>query len=324
MQESNAVLISLHPEHANKILSGEKKLEFRRVWATKPVSAVVIYSTVPVKKLVAIAYVKRVHLGSPTGLWALAKSIGGGLSRRALYKYFKGKKQGYAIEFGYTKFFSVAINPEVVIDNFRAPQSFAYLDPQIFSSLENAVMDKQKHAGKVVFVGGVHGVGKSSMCEAFVNKFGFTHKSASQLIGEAKSEAIAKNGKAVKDIAGNQQLLIQAVSEIRASGRNLLLDGHFAILNAEHQPTPLPTNVFFDLAIDSIIAVYDIPNSIASRLANRDTESMGQDEIDLLQTLELDRAKQVSKELNLPFVKLRALDQNNFNKSVQCAFKSNE
>jgi adenylate kinase len=267
--------------------------------------------------------VKKVHIGSPTCLWELAKSIGGGLSRRALYKYFEGKKQGYAIEFGYIKNFSSAINPEVVIDNFRAPQSFAYLDQKIFSNLEAVIISKQKYAGKVVFVAGVHGVGKSSMCEAYVNKFGFTHKSASQLIREAKVEAIAKNGKAVKDIAGNQQLLIQAISEIRATGENLLLDGHFAILNAEHQPTPLPTYVFADLAIDSIIVVYDTPNCIASRLAGRDSESMSNDEIDSLQTLELERAKQVSKELNLPFVELKALDQNNFNQSVQSAFKSN-
>lgn len=324
MQESSVVIISLHPEYANKILSGEKKLEFRRVWATKPVSAVVIYVTVPVRKLVAIAYVKKVHLGSPTRLWELAKSIGGGLSRRVLYKYLGGKKQGYAIEFGSIKIFSPAINPEAIIRNFRAPQSFAYLDSKIFSNLATTSMDKQKYTGKVVFVAGVHGVGKSSMCDAYVRKFGFTHKSASQLIREAKAEAIAKNSKAVNDIAGNQQLLIQAVTQIRESGENLLLDGHFAILDVDHRPTPLPTNVFSDLTIDSIIAVYDESHSIASRLACRDNQPMSQTEIDLLQTLELDRAKQVSEELNLPFIELKALDQISFNKTVQKSFESND
>ncbi len=321
MQESSVVIISLHPEHANKILSGEKKLEFRRVWATRPVSAVVIYSTVPIKKFVAIAYVKKIHQGCPTYLWQLAKSIGGGLSRRALYKYFEGKKQGYAIEFGAIKNFNSAINPEVAIDSFRAPQSFVYLDKEIFSNLENIMIDKEKDTGKVVFVAGVHGVGKSSMCEAYVKQFGFIHKSASQLIREAKAEVIARTGKAVKDITGNQQLLIEAVSKIRASGENLLLDGHFAILNADHQPTPLPTDVFSDLAIDSIIAVYDDSSLIASRLASRDSDPMSQAEIDLLQTLELIRAKQVSKELDLPHIELKALDQISFNEAVQGFFK---
>ena len=125
MQESKTVIISLHPEHANKILSGEKKLEFRRVWANQPVNAVVIYSTLPVKKIVAIAYVKQVHIGSRNRLWTLAKAVGGGLTRRALYSYFEGKKQGYAIEFEHIRVLCPAISPELVIEKFRAPQSFA-------------------------------------------------------------------------------------------------------------------------------------------------------------------------------------------------------
>ena len=135
MQESKTVIISLHPKHANKILSGEKKLEFRRVWANKPVNAVVIYSTVPVKKIVAIAYVKQVHCESRNRLWALAKSVGGGLTRRALYGYFEGKKQGYAVEFDSIKVLNPAISPATIIENFRAPQSFAYLDQKILKKL---------------------------------------------------------------------------------------------------------------------------------------------------------------------------------------------
>jgi predicted transcriptional regulator/adenylate kinase len=312
MQESSAVIISLHPEHANKILSGEKRLEFRRVWATKPVNAVVIYSTVPVKKIVAIAYVKKVHLASPTHLWSLAQSIGGGLSRRSLYKYFEGKKQGYAIEFDAIKVFNSAINPESFIKKFRAPQSFTYIDQKTLSELEGVIMNRQEKAGTILFVAGVHGVGKSSMCEAYAKKFGALYKSASQLIREAKAEAVATNSKAVQDIDGNQQLLIQAVSKIRAKGKNLLLDGHFAILNAEHQPTPLSTDVFANLYIDSIVAIYDEPSLISSRMVNRDGDAMSEAEVDSLQTLEISRAEQVSDELKIPFVKLKALHQNSF------------
>ena len=128
MRDFNAVIISLHPQHANKILSGEKKIEFRRVWSKKSISTVVIYSTVPIKRIVAIAKVKKVHLGSPTSLWKLSKSIGGGLSRKNLYDYFFGKKIGYAIEFRSVLSNSKYISPSKVIKNFHAPQSFSYLD----------------------------------------------------------------------------------------------------------------------------------------------------------------------------------------------------
>jgi predicted transcriptional regulator len=128
MQDFNAVIISLHPQHANKILSGEKKVEFRRVWSKKSISTVVIYSTVPVRRIVAVARVKQVHFGSPTSLWKLSKSIGGGLSRKSLYDYFFGKKTGYAIEFESIFSSSEHISPYDVIENFHAPQSFSYLD----------------------------------------------------------------------------------------------------------------------------------------------------------------------------------------------------
>jgi len=311
MQESNIALISLHPEHANKILSGEKKLEFRRVWASKPVSAVVIYATVPVQRIVAIAYVKKVHKGSANSLWKLAKEVGGGLSRRKLYNYFKGRKIGYAIEFASVKRCNTSIDPFKRIDNFQPPQSFTYLDPKIFSLLEELSMNT-KPTGKILFIAGVHAVGKSTLCSTYARTHGVLHKSASQLIREAKENAIAKNTKAVRDIPGNQQLLIQAVSEIRAAGKTLLLDGHFALLNSENKPQPLPMDVYIDLTIDGIVVLHDKPAAIAARMLERDGNSLQIDEITALQHMELKRAKQVAGVLNLPLERIRSFDQEKF------------
>jgi len=321
MQQSDVLIISLHPEHANKLLSGKKKLEFRRVWARNPVKAVVIYSTSPVKKIVAIAYVKEIHYASRNQLWKLAKSIGGGLTREALYAYFKDKKLGYAVEFDHVEKFKYAVSTNVISEQFRAPQSFAYLSQSKFAELEN-LYSQQEAKGKVVFVGGVHGVGKTTMCEAFVNQYGFIHKSASQLIREEKVEAIANNSKAVQNIDSNQQLLIKAVSRLRKAGGNLLLDGHFAILNSGLEPTALPTEIFGDLAINTIVAIYDEPALIATRIAGRYEKAMNQDEICKFQNLEFKRAKQVSVELDLPFLQLKALDQNGFDKIVNESFRN--
>jgi len=312
MQESNAVIISLHPEHANKILSGEKKLEFRRVWATKPVSTVVIYSTVPVKKFVAIAQVKQTHRGNPTSLWSLAKSIGGGLSRRALYKYFEGKRLGYAIEFSSIRPFNPEINPQSLFKNFHAPQSFTYINKNDLNKIKGCLMKNHEKNWGNVFIVGVHGVGKSSMCESFTKKYSANHKTASQLISEAKIDALSKDTKAVKDIAGNQELLIAAVSKIRASGENLLLDGHCVLINDENILTALPTKVFSDLSISAIIAVHDMPELIQARTMKRDGKSMSTNIINEFQVLELTRAEEISKELGIPFAKIQSFNQVEF------------
>lgn len=168
MQESKAVIISLHPEHANKILSGKKKLEFRRVWSKHQVNAVVIYATSPIKKIVAVGYIREVHVGTKNKLWELAKSIGGGLSRSALRNYFDGKKHGFAIEFESVSPIKPAISPTLCFKKFSPPQSFAYLSMDDLKKIEGYAMNQSNREHKTIFIAGVHGVGKTTMCSLLV------------------------------------------------------------------------------------------------------------------------------------------------------------
>lgn len=315
MEQGEAVLLSLHPRHAQKILSGEKKLEFRRNWATRHVSLIVIYVTVPVKKIVGVARVKEVHYGSPTALWNLAKKVGGGLSKKELFDYFEGRKAGFAIELESVEQFAPALEPHSLLKAFRAPQSFAYLNDKAVIRLAT-ILEAQKLRGRVIFVAGVHGVGKTTACESFASTHAIEHKSASQLIREAKVSALSTRGKAVRDIHGNQKLLIGAVQRIRATGKPLLLDGHFALLDSQLIPQALPMDVFYDLAINAVIAIHDKPNAIAKRLAVRDTESLSSSQIAALQALELSNAEKVSTELCIPFIKIKAFDLELFNSAI--------
>jgi adenylate kinase len=310
MQESNVVVISLHPEHANKILSGIKVLEFRRVWANKPISEVVIYSTAPVQEIVAVAKVEKVHHTSKYKLWELSKSLGGGLSRRALYKYFEGKKKGYAIQFSSIIRFNPPLNANSLFDNFHPPQSLAYLNAINLNRLKEAFM-KNKN-GKNIFIAGVHGVGKTTMCKANSLKEPIMYQAASSLIKKAKADAIAVNSKNVKDIAGNQELLIAEVSKILMSGNHLLLDGHFVLLK-DNKPQPLDTKIFSNLNISAIIAIYEKAELIEERTKIRDSMSLPVDVISAFQELELSRAEDVAKELGLPFFKIKSGNQDSFN-----------
>lgn len=126
-QATKPALISIKPRYVEKILTGEKMLEFRRIWAASPVDAIAIYSSSPVQRIVCIAYIKAIHHGSPTFLWELAKKKGGGVSRRQLYSYFKGKRTGFAIELEGIMKVSDELDPKSLFVNFRPPQSFHYL-----------------------------------------------------------------------------------------------------------------------------------------------------------------------------------------------------
>lgn len=123
-------LISIRPNFVNKILSGDKKLEFRRRWAAHPVDILIIYCSSPIQRIVARVSVVSVTEGSPAALWELAKQKGGGVSRQIIFDYFKGAKSGYAIEITDVLKFENPIDPKMVFNKFLAPQSFRYLDSE--------------------------------------------------------------------------------------------------------------------------------------------------------------------------------------------------
>lgn len=128
-------LISIRPCFVEKILSGEKRLEFRRSWAAEPVGVLVIYSSAPTKKIMAVVNVVGVTEGSPTALWELAKEKGGGVTRQLIYDYFEGKKSGFAIEIADVLEFKHPVDPKKVFKDFLAPQSFRYLDTKDYNKI---------------------------------------------------------------------------------------------------------------------------------------------------------------------------------------------
>jgi len=132
--EDRAVLISIHPEYVNKILSGEKRLEFRRSWTSIPVKLLVIYATSPVQRIVALAEIKQVYVGPKTKLWNLSQKMGGGgISRRKLFSYLAGKKNPVAIELAEVQEIPGGLDPkELYGKDFRPPQSFCYLNKDAY------------------------------------------------------------------------------------------------------------------------------------------------------------------------------------------------
>lgn len=135
---ANVALISIHPEYAEKILTGEKRLEFRRVWASQPVDVLAIYATAPIQRIVGLAWIERVHQGSKTRLWELGKHHGGGISRRKLFAYLDGRKESVALAIGQCQRFAEALDPRQAFNaSFKPPQSFRYLRPEEIQQLND-------------------------------------------------------------------------------------------------------------------------------------------------------------------------------------------
>lgn len=140
---ANVALISIHPLYADRILSGEKRWEFRRSWAKQPIDYLAIYSTSPVKRIVAVVEVGQEIRASKNKLWELSRDHGGGISRRKLYAYLEGKAEAIALELKNRLILHESIDPfEIFGDNFRAPQSFQYLSSDKWSLLRDKLSGK--------------------------------------------------------------------------------------------------------------------------------------------------------------------------------------
>ena len=69
-QSNRAVaLMSIKPEFAARIISGEKRVEFRKQAFREDVSPVVIYSTTPVAAIVGVCEVDGVFVATPSTVW---------------------------------------------------------------------------------------------------------------------------------------------------------------------------------------------------------------------------------------------------------------
>lgn len=120
------VLLSIKPEYVEKLLSGEKKFEYRRVIFKKDVKTVLIYSTSPIKKIIGEFEINEILRENPSKLWTLTKEFSG-IEKNKFFKYFDGIENGYAIGIKSIKIYK---NPLVLSDiNIKmAPQSFRYVN----------------------------------------------------------------------------------------------------------------------------------------------------------------------------------------------------
>jgi adenylate kinase len=151
---------------------------------------------------------------------------------------------------------------------------------------------------KTVFIGGVHGVGKTHFCNSIVSRFDVAHVTASELIGRHVKHQIDKT---VSDIEGNQLILAEELARYQTSCRTILLDGHFCLLDAASGVQNVPLETFRAISPCAIILLTDNPETIAERLSNRDSRVHHSIElISELQSREIVRANLISQSLQVP------------------------
>lgn len=171
--------------------------------------------------------------------------------------------------------------------------------------------------GQVVFLGGVHGVGKSTLA-ALCKESGVEHLRASDLIKQASSEARFDERKRVKDVDGNQGILMRSLNARISSGGKFLLDGHFTLFNAAGEIEKIPLATFQAILLPlGVAVVVDAPEAIIARLQTRD--KVGHDLLALkqMQEQEILHAETIAQALALELMTFHPGDVDRFRKWLQ-------
>lgn len=120
------VLLSIKPQYASLIFTGEKRVEYRRtVFAREDIEHAYVYASLPVGGVVGEFRIAGIIKGSPDCVWRKTRTQGG-ISRSAFREYFSGAAQAYAIEIGEFELYESPLELMAAFD-VRPPQSFAYV-----------------------------------------------------------------------------------------------------------------------------------------------------------------------------------------------------
>lgn len=146
----------------------------------------------------------------------------------------------------------------------------------------------------MIFVGGIHGVGKTTFCNKVKNVLDIETYSASTLIEQEKNISFSKD-KLATNINDNQDYLLNAIRKMDCDRKTFILDGHFCLLNKNGAVTRVDVNTFIKLRPIAIIVLTDNPSEIALRRKERDGVNQNANEIELFQNEEIKYAKEVTE-----------------------------
>lgn len=128
------VLLSIRPRYVEEIMNGNKKYEFRKsIFRCRDLEVVYIYATSPMKKIVGAFKISDIIEDHPVVLWKKFKEFSG-IDKESFFNYFGAKKRGFAIEIGKVGIFEDPIDPFREFSDFKQPQSFYYIDENLFSN----------------------------------------------------------------------------------------------------------------------------------------------------------------------------------------------
>lgn len=170
---------------------------------------------------------------------------------------------------------------------------------------------KMKRGKILIFISGVHGVGKTFFAKMLKEKYDLNTYTASSLISNFKNCELYTNKKVV-DIEDNQKILLFALEEMSKDEKTFLLDGHFCLLDADNNITRIDFITYEALQPKAIVLLTEEPKVIVKRRKERDGFSIDINSTKEFQDEEIKYAKEVADRLQISlFISNGVIDLDN-------------
>ncbi len=147
-----------------------------------------------------------------------------------------------------------------------------------------------------VFVAGIYGVGKSTLCNSLSNVLSIPYFSASDLISSVNGEKYGADKK-VANKYNNQDILYHEVKKQLQISSRIILAGHFCIFNSENRVDCLPDSIYSKLNIESILLLEADINKVIGNLNKRDKINYDYDQLAVLAQEERNSAYRVAEKI---------------------------
>lgn len=158
-----------------------------------------------------------------------------------------------------------------------------------------------------IFVGGVHGSGKTELCKKIQEKIDCIYLSASQLLKWSKKE------KNVENVQENQRILKELLKKEMQDNKFYLVDGHFALWNNEYKCEKVPLTFFEGLNIKCILLVVENEDVIEKRLFVRNEINVLSENIVSISMVEKEYSQFVAEKLGVYFYQINSSNESQVN-----------
>ncbi len=121
------VLLSIKPNFAAAIFSGEKKFEFRRtIFKRSDVKKVYVYASRPIGLVIGEFEIEGIMTSDPVALWKATKRASG-ISKDYFDRYFDGRDIAHALKVSTAHCYDRPMTLMEMFNICRPPQSFMYV-----------------------------------------------------------------------------------------------------------------------------------------------------------------------------------------------------